>query len=179
MTPILETDARYPVGKFVRPAVVTPEMRRKFLAVLEDAPAGFRAAVKGLDERQLDTPYRDGGWTVRQVIHHMPDSHMNSYMRFRLALTEDAPAVRGYAEDQWAELFDARTAPIEPSLALLENLHYRWVMLLRSLTDADFARTFVHPAMGPVRLDTNLALYAWHSRHHTAHITRLRERMGW
>jgi hypothetical protein len=170
---------KYPVGKFERPELVTPEMRHEYLAILEAAPAAFRAAVKGLDDRQLDTPYRDGGWTVRQVIHHMPDSHMNSYMRFRWALTEEAPAVKGYPEDKWAELFDARSAPIEPSLALLENLHFRWVMLLKSLTDADFARTFVHSELGPVRLDTNLALYAWHSRHHTAHITQLRERMGW
>jgi len=132
-----------------------------------------------LSTEQLDTPYRPGGWTVRQVVHHLPDSHLNSYIRFRLALTEKEPTIKPYDQERWAELDDAKTAPIEPSLALLEALHQRWIMLLRSLIPADFARTFNHPEMGIVTLDATLRLYEWHGRHHTAHITSLRERMGW
>jgi len=134
--------------------------------------------VAGLSEPQLDTPYRPGGWTVRQVVHHVPDSHINSYVRFRLALTENEPTVKPYDESRWAELADSRTAHIETSLALLESLHERWVLLLRSLSPADFRRQFRHPELGAVSLEKNLALYAWHGRHHVAHITSLRERMG-
>ena len=130
-------------------------------------------------EEQLETPYRPGGWTVRQLVHHVADSHLNSYTRFRLALTEDAPAIKGYDQERWAELADARTAPVLVSLVLLEALHRRWVQLLRSMTPADFARTFVHSELGKVSLDRNLALYAWHGEHHTGHITGLRERMAW
>src|SRR5579863_3381575 len=172
-------DLAYPIGRFPWPASLSVEERRQCLQELEAAPARFRQAVEGIHEGQLDTPYRPGGWTVRQVIHHVPDSHINSYCRFRLALTEDNPAVKGYEEARWAELFDARTGPLEPSLRLLESLHVRWVALLSSLGEEGWKRTFQHSEHGPVRLDVNLALYAWHSRHHAAHITRLRQRMGW
>lgn len=155
------------------------EDRRKYVEQIAETPARLRAAIAGLSEQQLDTPYRPGGWTVRQVIHHVPDSHMNSYVRFRLALTEDQPVIKAYYEDRWAELPDARTAPVEVSLALLESLHRRWVALLDSLTEADWKRTFRHPELGPVSLEQNAALYAWHGRHHTAHITGLRARMQW
>jgi len=172
-------DLRYPVGKFQWPAAVTPAEREHFIATIAGAPATYRQAVHGLDSQQLDTPYREGGWTVRQVIHHVPDSHMNSYCRFKLALTEEAPSIKGYAEDLWAELADGRTGPVDTSLALLENLHRRWVILLKSMTDQDFARTFRHSEHGLIRLDSTLALYDWHCRHHAAHITGLRERLGW
>jgi len=139
----------------------------------------LRAAVAGLRPEQLDTPYRPGGWTVRQVVHHVPDSHMNSYMRFKLALTEDEPTIKPYDEKLWAELADTPATPVEVSLTLLESMHDRWVRLLRSLQDAHFERQFRHPELGVVRLDRNLALYAWHGKHHVAHITSLRERMSW
>jgi uncharacterized damage-inducible protein DinB len=139
----------------------------------------MRNAVAGLDARQLETPYREGGWTVRQVVHHVPDSHMNAYIRFRLALTENEPTIKPYDEAAWAGLADVRETPIEVSLALLENLHQRLVNLLQSLSDADFAKQFRHPELGAMPLDKNLALYAWHGKHHVAHITSLRERMQW
>jgi len=138
----------------------------------------LKAAVAGLSAEDLDTPYRPGGWTVRQLVHHVPESHMNSYIRYKWALTEDEPTIKPYFEDRWAELSDARTCPVEPSLALLESLHQRWVTLLRGLTEEDWKRTFRHPDLGLVRLDQNAALYAWHGRHHVAHITNLRERIG-
>lgn len=173
-------DLRYPVGRFEPPAHVTAEQRRAWIAELAAAPAQFRAAVESLNDEQLDTPYRPGGWTVRQVIHHVPDSHMNSYVRFRLALTEENPTIKPYEEARWAELADAKTMPIEVSLMLLEALHARWVRLLEAMAPDDFARTFVHPGMNrTMSLDQNLGLYAWHSRHHLAHIRGLRERMGW
>lgn len=172
-------DFSYPIGKFAWPKTVAPELRPQLIDQIAAAPARTRDAVRGLDDRQLDTPYRPEGWTVRQVVHHLPDSHANSYIRFRLALTEDEPLIKPYDQGKWAALEDARTAPIEPSLQILEGLHCRWVTLLRSLSDADFARTFRHPKLGVLRLDTNLALYAWHGRHHEAHITGLRQRMGW
>jgi hypothetical protein len=154
-------------------------MRPRLIGEIEAAPAQFRAAVQGLTEQQLDTPYRPDGWTVRQVVHHLADSHLNAYIRFRLALTEDQPTIKPYDQSQWAELPDARTAPVETSLQLVDSLHQRLVLLLRSMSDADFARTFLHPKRGVMRLDTCLAMYAWHSRHHAAHIAGLRERMGW
>ena len=172
-------DLRYPVGKFRFPETVSEEDRRRFVAEIAETPLQLRAAVKGLTDPQLDTPYRPGGWTVRQVVHHVPDSHLNSYIRFRWALTEDEPAIKAYFEDRWAELPDARTAPVEVSLRLLECLHARWVGLLRSLDDAQWKRTFRHPDLGSVSLEKNAALYAWHGRHHVAHVTSLRERMGW
>ena len=171
---------RYPIGKFRFPEAVSTAERNTFVEQIAQAPERLRAAVSGLGDAQLDTPYRPGGWTVRQVVHHVPDSHLNSYTRFRLALTEEEPTIKPYREDQWAELPDARTAPVEVSLRLLECLHSRWVALLRSLTDAQWKRKFRHPDLGGlITLEQNAALYAWHSGHHVAHIANLRERMGW
>lgn len=175
----MTTDLRYPVGKFQWEGDVTSEQRQKFIEEIASTPARVRAAVEGLTPEQMETPYRPGGWTVRQVTHHIADSHLNSYIRFRLALTEDEPTIKPYQEDLWADLFDAKSAPAEVSLALLESLHERWVLLLRSLKAEDFARTFRHPELGVVLLDRNLGLYAWHGRHHVAHITELRRREGW
>ncbi|HXI44261.1 MAG TPA: bacillithiol transferase BstA [Bryobacteraceae bacterium] len=172
-------DLQYPVGRFAWPDSVSPYDRRRYIDEIEQTPKKMRAAIAGLSNQQLDTPYRPGGWTVRQVVHHVPDSHMNSYVRFRWALTEDEPMIKPYAEDRWAELADARTAPVELSLALLDALHKRWILLLRSLSAADCAKKFHHPELGEVTLEKNLALYAWHGRHHVAHINSLRERMGW
>jgi hypothetical protein len=172
-------DLRYPIGKFHLEGAITPERLAEWIGQIAEAPARLREAVAGLDEGQLDTPYRPGGWTVRQVVHHLPDSHLNSYTRFRLALTEDEPTIKPYDEVRWAELPDARTAPPEPSLALLEGLHQRWVLLLQSLTDADWGRRFVHPELGVRTLRQTVAMYAWHGRHHVAHITSLRRRQGW
>ncbi len=173
------SDLQYPIGKFEWTGESSEEKRRGCIAAIEEAPAKFRAAVKGLTAKQLDTPYRPGGWTVRQLVHHLPDSHMNAYVRFKLALTEDKPTIKPYEQELWANLADTKTTPIETSLALLESLHERWAALLRSLTAADFARTFLHAEMGEVSLDKTLGLYAWHGAHHTAHITSLRQRMGW
>jgi hypothetical protein len=172
-------DLSYPIGKFEWTQTVTPERRRQLINEIAAAPANFRGAVRGLTDRQLDTPYRPDGWTVRQLIHHVADSHMNSYIRFRLALTEEQPAVNGYNEKEWAKLHDSQTLPVQVSLQLLDGLHDRWVDLLRSMSAADFERGFRHSEHGLIRLDMNLALYGWHSRHHAAHITGLRERMGW
>lgn len=173
-------DPGYPVGKFQwSGGEATPRERAERIAEIERCPAGMRAAVRGLDDAQLDTPYRDGGWTVRQVIHHVPDSHMNSYIRFKLGLTEDRPTIKPYEENSWAQLPDSRSAPIDVSLAILESLHARWVIVLRAMRDADFARQINHPESGVQTLDRVLALYAWHSRHHIAHVTSLREKRGW
>ena len=172
-------DLQYPVGKFKWEGVITNEQRQQLIAQIEQAPAQLRKALAGLTEEQVDTPYRPGGWTVRQVVHHLPDSHMNAYVRFRLALTEDEPTIKPYDQERWATLKDARTAPAELSLSLLESLHRRFVLLLRSLRAEDFARTFLHPEMGVVTLDKYLGMYAWHGRHHIAHVTSLHDRMGW
>jgi hypothetical protein len=173
------SDLRYPTGKFVRDPDSTPEKIAAWIDAIEAAPGRLRAAASGLSPEQLDTPYRPGGWTVRQVVHHVPESHMNAYVRFKLALTEDEPTIKPYDEGRWAELADVRDTPIEVSLALLDALHRRWVILLRSLSPADLTRRLIHPEMGVLALDTVLQLYAWHGRHHTAHVTALRERMGW
>ncbi len=173
------SDPRYPIGKFKFEGPLTDSLRAEFLDNIEQTPARLRASVQGLSSQQLDTPYRDGGWTVRQVVHHVPDSHLNSYIRFKLALTEEEPTIKPYMEDRWAQLEEARTAPIDVSLNLLDNLHRRWMLMLRSLKADDWKRTFRHPELGPVSLEKNLALYSWHGRHHVAHITSLRERMGW
>jgi hypothetical protein len=172
-------DLRYPVGEFRFPDLVSAEDLVLFIRQIARAPADLRRAVAGLTDAQLDTPYRPEGWTVRQLAHHVPDSHINSYTRFRLALTEQEPVIKPYDEKRWAELPDSRTLPVEMSLALLENLHARWVALLRSLSGADWKRCFRHPDLGLVSLENNAALYAWHGRHHVAHITALRSRMGW
>lgn len=174
-------DLRYPIGRFERPAEITVADRAGYIEAVAAAPAALREAVRGLDDAQLDTPYRPDGWTVRQVVHHVPDSHLNAYVRFKLALTELEPTIKPYDEAKWAELPDGRSPLVAESLALLDALHARWVYLLRAMTPADFARTVVHPEHrgNPMTLDTMLALYAWHGQHHVAHVTALRERMGW
>jgi uncharacterized damage-inducible protein DinB len=174
----VETDLRYPIGNFQPVGNVTDTQRRAFIAAIAEAPEKLKAAIAGLNERQLDTPYRPGGWTVRQVVHHIPDSHMNAFVRFKLALTEDDPTIKVYDEARWAELADAKT-PVEPSLLLLESLHKRWVLLLDSLTPSQWQRKFHHPERGTMTLDETLQMYAWHGRHHVAHITALRERNNW
>ncbi|MCU1338727.1 MAG: metal-dependent hydrolase [Bryobacterales bacterium] len=168
-------DLQYPIGRFSFPESTTPEERRAWTREIARAPHEMRAAVAGLSAEQLDTPYRPGGWTVRQVVHHVPDSHMNAFVRFKLALTEDQPVVKPYDESRWATLADTGL-PVEPSLDLLEALHVRWVRLLDSMSDSDYQRTFVHPESGTLRLDQWLAQYAWHGRHHVAHITSLRKK---
>jgi len=173
------TDPRYPIGKFNYEGPPSEDQRKKLIDDIAHAPAALRAAIRGLSPQQLDTPYRDGGWTVRQVAHHVPDSHMNAYIRFKLALTEDEPTIKPYMEDRWAELPDTRSTPLEVSLALLDALHDRWVRLLRSLQPQDWQRTFRHPELGVMPLEKTVAMYAWHGRHHVAHITELRKRMGW
>lgn len=172
-------DSRYPIGKFAEELRHDAARRSVWIEEIEQTPAKLTDAIRGLKPGQLDTPYREGGWSVRQVIHHVADSHINSYIRFRLALTEDEPTITPYAEELWAELPDARTAPPEVSLALLQPLHQRWVMLLHSLAEPDWNRAFRHPELGPVTLNKALQLYAWHGRHHTAHITKLREALNW
>jgi hypothetical protein len=173
------SDLRYPIGKFTFDGSLTEKQRNQFIDGIEQAPAKLRAAVRGLSPQQLDTAYRPDGWTVRQVVHHVADSHLNSYLRFKWALTEDEPTIKPYYEDRWAELEEARSAPIEISLALLESLHKRWVWMLRSIKPEGWKRTFRHPELGLMGLEKNLALYAWHGKHHVAHITSLRRRMKW
>jgi uncharacterized damage-inducible protein DinB len=173
------TDLRYPIGKFHYEGTPTEDQRKKYLDEIEQAPAKLRAAVEGLSDQQLNTPYRPDGWTVRQLTHHVPDSHLNAYIRFKLALTEEEPTIKPYAEDRWAQLADTPATPVEVSLTLLDSLHARWIRLLRSLKPEDWKRTFRHPELGLMPLEKNLALYAWHGRHHVAHITALRGRSGW
>ena len=173
------TDPRFPIGKFSFNGNLTEAQKSQYLEDIEHTPVRLRAAVQGLSDQQLNTPYRDGGWTVRQVVHHVPDSHMNAYVRFKLALTEPEPTIRPYMENLWAELPEAKTAPVELSLTLLDTLHKRWAMALRGIVPSDWKRTFRHPELGIVSLEKNLALYAWHGKHHVAHITTLREKMGW
>jgi len=172
-------DLRYPIGKFQLTGATEPGQLAQWIADIAATPANLRAAVNGLSAEQIDTPYREGGWTIRQLVHHVPDSHMNAYVRFRLALTENEPTIKPYDESRWAELLDARTAPLELSLALLDSLHERWTLLLRSLSPDDWLRTFRHPELGLVSLDRNAGLYSWHGRHHVAHVLSLRKRMGW
>ena len=172
-------DPRYPIGRYERRDVLTPDERAAMIEQIAAAPRKMREAVAGLTPRQLETPYREGGWTLRQVVHHVPDSHMNSYVRFKLALTEETPTIRPYDEARWAELADSVDTPPATSMALLESLHDRWVRLLRSMSADDFQRTLNHPANGLMTLDAMLALYAWHGRHHVAHITSTRTRNGW
>ena len=175
----ISADLRFPIGRYHSVREISSDQREEWIRELEALPGNLRSAVAGLSQTQLDTPYRPGGWTVRQVVHHLPDSHINSYCRFRLALTEHTPMVKTYEESLWAELPDARNSAVEPSLVLLEGLDGRFTALLRSMTEADFSRAFLHPELGEIRLDWTLGLYAWHSRHHVAHITNLRLREGW
>ena len=178
MSPV---DFRYPVGEFERPPLpLRPEQRAAHVAEVAALPDRFEAALVGLGDAQLDTPYRPGGWSVRQVAHHLPDSHMNAFIRFKLALTEPVPTIKPYDEAAWAGLADVRDTPVATSLRLLRALHERWGALLRSLGEDDWARTYRHPELGTtLSLDHALAMYAWHGRHHTAHVTELRGREGW
>ena len=177
-TGIAERDPRFPVGKFKAPATIDADERRSAMRDVAELPEQLRNALDGLSDDQLGTPYREGGWTVRQLVHHIADSHMNAFIRVRLALTEDWPTILGYDEKAWAKLHDS-SAPVGWSVALLENLHARWVMLLESLTDEQWARGFKHPERGELTVELATLMYGWHSRHHVAHITRLREREGW
>ncbi|WP_420849533.1 YfiT family bacillithiol transferase [Paenibacillus montanisoli] len=171
---------RFPIGEFEWEGEISEGQRAAWIEDINALPALLRSAVSGLSEEQLDTPYRDGGWTVRQVVHHIADSHMNSFIRFKLSLTEDNPTIRPYYEDRWAELADTKSAPIELSLSLIEALHERWSRLLGSLSEKDYCRTFFHPeSKRTFRLDYNLGVYAWHGKHHLAHITELAKRLGW
>lgn len=173
-------DLRYPVGEFKIPTSISPADRARFIEQIAAAPAALRQAVAGLSEAQLDTPYRDGGWTVRQVVHHVPDSHVNAYIRMKFGIAEDHPAVMPYDQSVWARTPEIKTTPIAVSLDLLEALHSRWVLLMRGMAPSDFARTIHHPEWTvPYTLDLVAAHYAWHGRHHTAHITELRKRKGW
>lgn len=175
---MIGTDLRYPIGRFVTPEFVTSDDRIGAIATLSELPEELRNAVEGLDSSQLNTPYREGGWTVRQVIHHVADSHMNGVLRIRLALTEDWPTISGFDEMAWARLSDTR-APVEWSLELIEGLHARWVMLLQSLDGQQWRRGYHHPENGPVTVEQAALTYAWHSRHHVAHITHLRAKEDW
>jgi uncharacterized damage-inducible protein DinB len=173
MTPLSNPpniDPRYPTGKLALDPNVTPDKRRPWIESIRTTPAKLRAAANGLSPQQLDTPYREGGWTLRQVIHHIPESHLNAFVRFKLALTEDTPTIKPYNEDAWAKLPDVARAPIESSLALVDALHQRWVALLDVMTDADFRRPLMHPERGTITLDTLLQIYAWHGPHHVGHI---------
>ena len=178
-TQAVAPDLRYPVGQFKLEAPYSDAQRAAMIQDIADLPAKLRDAVTGLDDHQLETPYRDGGWTVRQTVHHVADSHVNSYIRFRFAATEDNPTIMPYPESVWAELPDAKHAPVDVSLKILEGLHYRWVVLLKSFKPEDWNRTLLHPERGKLDLNTNLALYSWHCKHHVAHITELRKRKGW
>jgi hypothetical protein len=172
-------DLRYPIGRYQRPASLSDAQRHAAIDAISATPANLREAIRGLDDNQLDTPYRPEGWTVRQVVHHVPDSHANAYVRFKLALTEDTPTIKPYDEAAWAKLEDSRTTAIETSLALLGALHDRWVRILRSMQPEDFSRKLNHPENGIMSLDQLLAMYEWHGKHHVAHITNLRTRHGW
>lgn len=173
------TDLRYPLGKFQDEYSLTAERRRQLVSEMAETPDRLRAAVSGLAEKQLDTPYRPGGWTVRQVVHHLADAQMNWYIRTKLALTEDKPTIKPYDEARWAELEEARFSALEPSLVLLDGLYYRWAKLFEAMTPADWAREFVHPERGVLTLEYTLPMHVWHGRHHTAHIVELRQRKGW
>lgn len=176
----MSNDPRFPIGPFQRRDELSNDERRELLDHIEQTPARMRAAVAGLSDEQLDTPYREGGWTLRQVVHHVPDSHLNAYCRLKLALTEEQPVIRPYDESEWAKLEDARATPGEVSLTLLESLHARWMVLFRAMNPDDFRRTFKHPDHpGTQTIDWLVAMYAWHGRHHVGHITSTRERLGW
>jgi hypothetical protein len=171
--------ARYPIGKFRRPQSLTAAERAEAISTIEAMPQKLAAAVKGWSDAQLDTPYREGGWTVRQLIHHVADSHMQAFTRIRFALTEDTPTIKPYEEKDWAKLADSQSMPVDASLRLLQSLHERWVFMLRALKDDQWQRVYRHPESGDTRVDHATALYAWHSNHHLAHITRLAAQQGW
>jgi uncharacterized damage-inducible protein DinB len=199
------TDDRYPIGKFAPPSKIDAAQREIWIAEIAALPGTFRAALDGLNDDQLDTPYREGGWSLRQVAHHVPDSHLNAYIRFKWTLTEDFPTIKAYDEAAWAKLPDVENTPIETSLQMLAALHSRWAVLLENMSDEDFKRGFIHPEFlagaAPVsnadtmelmrsstsadlppyvmQLNKVVGLYAWHGKHHTAHITALRDRLGW
>jgi len=172
-------DLRYPIGQYQAKSSLTSVERAEAISQICETPKRMRDAVSGLSDAQLDTPYRPGGWTLRRLIHHVPESHMNAYVRLKLALTENEPTIKPYDENLWSQIPDAHETPIETSLWLLEALHRRWDVLLRSVPQADFARRFRHPEIGPVTVDNLVHHYAWHGRHHVAHITSLRQREGW
>jgi uncharacterized damage-inducible protein DinB len=172
-------DLQYPIGRFEWAAKPAGDSRSTSIRIIAATPSVLREAIAGLSPEQLDVPYREDGWTIRQVVHHYADDHLNSYVRFKLALTEDAPLIKGYLQASWAELPDARSGPVSPSLQLLAALHERWVVAWESLTETEWERTFVHPVRGPVSMDQLAALYAWHGLHHVAQITRLRQSQGW
>jgi uncharacterized damage-inducible protein DinB len=175
----MSEDLRYPIGEFDRNFEISPAARSERITTITELPDRLADAIDGLDDAQIDTEYRPGGWTVRQTVHHVADSHANSLIRFKLALTEDEPpTIRPYYEDRWAELGDSKL-PIGVSLNMLDSIHSRWIALMDSMSEADFQKSFVHPETGEWTLEAALALYAWHSKHHTAHITHLRDRMGW
>jgi len=176
--PTLE-ELRFPIGQFTRPEVISQGQFDTYVNQIEKLPYELRESIAGLNDAQLDTPYREGGWTIRQVVHHLFDSHVNSYTRLKLALTEDHPTIKTYDEATWAELDDAKYAPVESSLGMLDALHLRWAVTLRALTPEQKKRTFHHPESGVWRIDQNTGMYAWHGKHHVAHITALRKRMGW
>ena len=174
----MSEDLRFPIGKFDKNIEVTSELRKSFVKTIEDLPNNLENAVADLSDEQLDTPYRPEGWTVRQTIHHVADSHLNAYIRFKLALTEDAPTIRPYYEDRWAELADSQM-PIDVSMKIVEGVHSRWTNFLNAMSDEDFKKLLIHPESGTWTLEKMLGLYDWHSKHHTAHIMNLRERENW
>ncbi len=174
-----QNDLRYPIGKFSKPSVIDSSQRIQSVKQIEIAPAALRLAVEHLSDSQLDTPYRNGGWTIRQVVHHLPDSHVNAYVRFKLALTEDLPIIKPYDEALWAQIPEAVHAPVAISLDLLDALHRRWIACIRELSERQFDREFRHLELGDMNLNEQLAYYAWHGRHHIAQITGLKQRMGW
>jgi uncharacterized damage-inducible protein DinB len=175
----MNDDIRYPTGKWIRQPSVDAAACAAMIQEIASVPGALTAAVKGLNDTQLDTPYRPGGWTPRQIVHHIADSHMNAYIRFKLGMTEDNPTIKPYDEKKWAETPDGGKAPVDVSLGIVDGVHRRWVMFLKTLDAAAFTRTIQHPERGPMTLSDLLQLYAWHGRHHTAHITGLRQRMGW
>jgi hypothetical protein len=172
-------DLRYPIGRYEKPHPITDELRKAWIQEIRELPERLKDAVEGLTDEQLDTPYRPDGWTVRQLVHHLADTHMNNYIRIKLALTVENPQTILYDIEKWGEFDDAKTAPIQLSLAILEGLHRRWTMLLSNLTPEEFVKTFVHPRLGVQKIEEAIGIYAWHGKHHVAHITSLCKRMNW
>ncbi len=173
-------ELRYPIGKVKLPEVITPKHIKAWISILEETPEKLKYLVRNLNEKQLDTPYRDGGWTIRQVLHHLVDSHMNSYIRFKWTLTEEEPVIKAYFEERWADLADTKDAPVDLALQALEALHAKWTYLLQGLNPDQLKRCFIHPeSNSKVSLEQNIGIYAWHSEHHIAHIEQLMKRQGW